>query len=72
VSFLRDRFKPRPYRHRRPRRPPRLPFRREPPPERPDPPNMSWFLYAGLILAIIVVILAIPYIIAYLVEIMSA
>jgi hypothetical protein len=33
---------------------------------------MSWFLYAGLVLAIVVVVLAIPYIIQYLVEIMSA
>jgi hypothetical protein len=72
VSFLRDRFRPRPYRHQRPKRPPRLAFRREPPPERRDPPDMSWFLYAGIILAIVVVVLAIPYLIQYLVEIMSA
>jgi hypothetical protein len=72
VSFLRKRLKPRPYRHQRPRRPRSLPFRREPPPERPEPPDMSWFLYAGIILAIIVVVLAIPYVIQYLVEIMSA
>lgn len=69
---MRDRLKPRPYRHQRPRRPSRLSFRREPPPERPGPPDMSWFLYAGILLAAIVVVVAIPYLITYIVELMSA
>jgi hypothetical protein len=72
VPPLRDHLKPRPYRHRRPRRPKQLPFRREPPPERSRTPDMSWFLYIGIALVIILLVLAIPYIIQSLVEILSS
>lgn len=68
---LPDLSRPHPYEHRRPRRPSHLPKRLEPPPERPGPPDLSLFLYAGMVLAIIVVIIAIPYVIAYLVELLS-
>jgi hypothetical protein len=60
-----------PYEHRRPRRPSHLPRRLQPPPDRPDPPDLSLFLYAGIVLAVILMILAIPYMIGYLVELMS-
>lgn len=59
------------YEHRRPRRPTRLPRRLKPPPERSEPPDLSLFLYAGLVLAVIVLIVAIPYLISYVVEVMS-
>lgn len=57
------------YEHRRPQRPPHLPKRLTPPPEREGAPDLSLFLYAGLGLALILVILAIPYVIGYLFEI---
>jgi hypothetical protein len=59
------------YQHRRPQRPSHLPRRLEPPPERPGPPDLSWFLYAGIGLAVLLVLLAIPYIIGYFVELLS-
>lgn len=65
-----DLSRPNRYEHRRPRRPSHLPKRLTPPPERDGPPDLSLFLYAGLVLAIILVILAIPYVIAYLFEIL--
>jgi hypothetical protein len=37
-----------------------------PPPRRGDPPDLTLFLYAGLVLVLILVILAIPYLIGYL------
>jgi hypothetical protein len=66
---LPDLSQPRKYEHRRPRRPPHLPKRLTPPPERGDPPDLSLFLYAGIVLAIILVVLAIPYIIGFLFEV---
>jgi hypothetical protein len=63
---------PRKYVHRRPRRPPRLPKRLTPPPERSEPPDLSLFLYAGLVIAAILVILAIPGVIRLLIEILFA
>ncbi len=57
------------YEHRRPRRPAHLPKRLTPPPERSEPPDLSLFLYAGMAIAIILVIVAIPYLIAYLAEV---
>jgi hypothetical protein len=58
------------YEHRRPRRPSHLPKRLTPPPAREGPPDLSLFLYAGLVLAIILVILAIPYAVAYAFEVL--
>jgi hypothetical protein len=57
------------YQHRRPRRPPHLPKRLTPPPERSEPPDLTLFLYAGIVLAVILAILAIPYLIGYLFEV---
>jgi len=56
------------YQHRPPRRPLRLPFRLTPPPERPAPPNLRWFLYAGLALTALLAALAIPYLVSYLLQ----
>ncbi len=64
-----DLTQPHKYEHRRPRRPSHLPKRLTPPPERAGPPDLSLFLYAGIVLALILVVLAIPYLIGYLFEI---
>jgi hypothetical protein len=66
---LPDLKRPNRYEHRRPQRPSHLPKRLTPPPERDGPPDLSLFLYAGLVLALILVILAIPYVVGYLFEI---
>lgn len=68
---LPDLSRPNRYVHRRPRRPSHLPRRLNPPPERSGPPDLRLFIYAGIVLAVIVVVLAIPYAIAYLVELLS-
>ncbi len=64
-----DLSKPHKYEHRRPRRPSHLPRRLTPPPQRSEPPDLSLFLYAGMVLALILVIVAIPYLIGYLFEV---
>lgn len=64
-----DLSKPHKYEHQRPHRPSHLPKRLTPPPERSGPPDLSLFLYAGLVLLIIMVILAIPYAIGFLFEV---
>ena len=66
---LPDLSHPNRYQHRRPRRPPHLPKRLTPPPERSEPPDLTLFLYAGIVLAVILAILAIPYVIGYLFEV---
>lgn len=66
---LPDLRKRRRYEHRRPQRPSHLPKRLTPPPDRADPPDLSLFLYAGIVLAIILVVLAIPYLVGYLFEV---
>lgn len=66
---LPDLSTPQKYEHRRPKRPSHLPKRLTPPPEREGPPDLSLFLYAGMVLAIILVIVAIPYVIGYLFEV---
>jgi hypothetical protein len=66
---LPDLSQPNRYEHRRPRRPPHLPKRLTPPPERSEPPDLSLFIYAGVVLAVILAILAIPYVIGYLFEV---
>jgi hypothetical protein len=40
-----------------------------PPPARGEPPDLTLFLYAGIVLAVILAILAIPYVIGYLFEV---
>ena len=66
---LPDLSRPQKYEHRRPRRPAHLPKRLTPPPERSAPPDLSLFLYAGIVLAVILMIAAIPYLIGYLFEV---
>lgn len=66
---LPDLSQPHKYEHRRPRRPPHLPKRLTPPPERAEPPDLSLFIYAGIVLAVILMVLAIPYLMAYLFEV---
>ena len=66
---LPDLSEPHKYEHRKPRRPTHLPKRLTPPPERAAPPDLSLFLYAGIVIAIVLVILAIPGVIRLLFEI---
>jgi hypothetical protein len=61
--------RPNKYEHRRPRRPSHLSKRLTPPPERDGPPDLSLFLYVGIALAVVLVVLAIPYVIGYLFEV---
>ena len=65
-----DLSQPRKYEHKRPHRPTHLPRRLTPPPERGGAPDLSLFLYAGAILLVIMVILAIPYVVGYLFEVL--
>jgi hypothetical protein len=62
---------PRPYEHRPPRRPLRLARRTTPPPFRPAPPNLRYLAYVGLGLSAVVVALAVPYVIGYLVQLIT-
>jgi hypothetical protein len=67
---LPDVSQPNKYVHRRPKRPSHLPRRLTPPPERQEPPDLSLFLYAGLAIGLILVVVAIPYVIGYLFEVL--
>jgi hypothetical protein len=67
---LPDVSQPHKYVHRRPTRPSHLPRRLTPPPERAGPPDLTLFLYAGLVLALILVVLAVPYVVGYLFEVL--
>ncbi len=58
-------LKPNAYEHQAPRRPIRLPRRLTPPPEHPSPPNLKVFAWVGLGLAIVVLVLALPYLLSY-------
>ena len=62
---------PHKYEHQRPRRPAHLARRLTPPPVRVEPPDLSLFLYAGLVLALILLILAIPYAISFMITVVS-
>jgi hypothetical protein len=66
---LPDLSQPHKYEHRRPRRPSHLSKRLTPPPGRSEPPDLSLFLYAGMVLVIVLLVLAIPYVIGYLFEV---
>ena len=57
------------YEHRRPQRPRHLARRLTPPPERAEPPDLTLFIYAGIALAVILVIVAVPYLIGSLFEV---
>jgi hypothetical protein len=61
----------RPYEHRKPHRPSHLARRTKPPPQRAEPPDLTLFIYAGLALAVIVMLLAIPYLLQYLATLLS-
>ena len=65
-------LKQRPYAHQAPHRPSHLARRLKPPPERKPPPDLKLFLYAGMALAVVVVILLVPYLIGYLVNLLSS
>jgi hypothetical protein len=58
-------LKPNTYEHQPPRRPLRLPRRLTPPPEHPAPPNLKIFAWVGLGLGIVLLVLALPYLISY-------
>jgi hypothetical protein len=60
---------PHKYEHRRPHRPSHLPKRLTPPPERQGPPDFTLFLYVGIALALVLVVVAIPYLIGFLFEV---
>ena len=47
-----------------------LPKRLTPPPERVGPPDLSLFLYAGIVIAIVLVILALPGVIRLLFDVL--
>jgi hypothetical protein len=64
-------LKQRPYEHQRPQRPSHLPKRTSPPPERAEPPDLTLFIYAGLVLAVVLILLAIPYLLQYLATVMT-
>jgi hypothetical protein len=66
---LPDLSQPNKYEHRRPKRPSHLAKRLTPPPKRSAPPDLTLFLYAGVVLLVILAVLAIPYLIGYLFEI---
>jgi hypothetical protein len=66
---LPDLSQPHRYEHRKPRRPSHLPKRLTPPPSRDAPPDLTLFLYVGIVIAVILAIVAIPYVIGYLFEV---
>ena len=62
---------PHPYEHQPPHRPSRLPRRMTPPPERAAPPNLRYLAYVGLALTALLVALAAPYVIGYLIQVIT-
>ena len=62
---------PHTYEHRAPPRPSHLARRTTPPPERPAPPNLRFLAYVGLALTAVVAALAVPYVIGYLVQVVT-
>ena len=68
---LPDLSEPHKYEHQRPRRPAHLARRLTPPPARAEPPDLSLCLYAGLVLAMILLILAISYAVTFMITVIS-
>jgi len=62
---------PHSYEHQPPRRPSHLARRTTPPPDRPAPPNLRYLLYVGLALTAVVAALAVPYIVGYLIQLVT-
>ncbi len=62
---------PHPYEHQPPKRPSHLARRTTPPPKRPAPPNLRMLAYIGLALTAVVVALAVPYIVSYLIQVVT-
>jgi hypothetical protein len=42
-----------------------------PPPERPAPPNLRYLVYVGLALTAVLAALAVPYLIGYLIQVVT-
>ena len=61
-------MEPHPYQHEPPHRPVHLPRRIKPPPKRQAPPNLTPFLIAGAALAAVMALLALPYLVGYLIQ----
>jgi hypothetical protein len=61
---------PKKYEHQRPKRPSRLARRLTPPPDRQEPPDLTLFLYAGAALGVILIVVALPYVVGYLFEVL--
>ena len=64
-------MEPHPYQHKRPRRPLNLARRTKPPPDRVQPPNLTPLLVVGAALGAIMAVLAAPYLIGYLIQVVS-
>lgn len=62
---------PHPYEHKRPRRPLNLSRRTKPPPDRVQPPNLTPLLVVGAVLGAVMAVLAAPYLIGYLIQVVS-
>ena len=60
------------YEHQPPRRPSHLARRTTPPPERPAPPNLRYLAYVGLALTAVLVALAMPYLVSYLIQLVTS
>ena len=60
-----------PYEHHAPHRPSHLARRTTPPPERPAPPNLRYLVYVGVALVAVLVALAVPYLVSYLVGLLG-
>lgn len=60
-----------PYQHQPPRRPAHLPRRTTPPPEHPAPPSMRLLAWVGLALTAVLVALAVPYLLGYLIQLVT-
>ena len=60
-----------PYEHHPPRRPSHLARRTTPPPDRPAPPSLRLLGYVGLGLTAILAALAVPYLVGYLIQVVT-